>query len=30
MLAQLSFSGLDWLPILLGVGVAYVVFGIAG
>ena len=30
MLAQLSFSGLDWLPILLGVGVAYIVFGIAG
>ncbi|MEE1889570.1 sulfite exporter TauE/SafE family protein [Pseudomonas carassii] len=30
MLAQLSFSTLDWLPILLGVGVAYIVFGIAG
>ena len=30
MLAQLSFSMLDWLPILLGVGVAYIVFGIAG
>ena len=30
MLAQLSFSGLDWLPILLGVGAAYIVFGIAG
>ncbi|MCG8294517.1 sulfite exporter TauE/SafE family protein [Pseudomonas entomophila] len=30
MLAQLSFSGLDWLPILLGVAAAYIVFGIAG
>ncbi|KNX79526.1 permease [Pseudomonas sp. 250J] len=30
MFAQLSFSTLDWLPILLGVGVAYIVFGIAG
>lgn len=30
MLAQLPFSGLDWLPILLGVGIAYIVFGIAG
>ncbi|WP_225787248.1 sulfite exporter TauE/SafE family protein [Pseudomonas sp. Marseille-P8916] len=30
MLAQLPFTGLDWLPILLGVAVAYVVFGIAG
>lgn len=30
MLAQLSFSGLDWLPILFGVGAAYIVFGIAG
>lgn len=30
MLAQLSFSTFDWLPILLGVGVAYIVFGIAG
>lgn len=30
MLAQLSFSTSDWLPILLGVGVAYIVFGIAG
>lgn len=30
MLAQLPFSTLDWLPILLGVGVAYIVFGIAG
>jgi uncharacterized membrane protein YfcA len=30
MFAQLSISGLDWLPILLGVGVAYIVFGIAG
>ncbi|HDS1735035.1 MULTISPECIES: sulfite exporter TauE/SafE family protein [Pseudomonas] len=30
MFAELSFSTLDWLPILLGVGVAYIVFGIAG
>ncbi|MBF8754759.1 sulfite exporter TauE/SafE family protein [Pseudomonas guariconensis] len=30
MLAQLPLSGLDWLPILLGVGIAYIVFGIAG
>ena len=30
MLTQLPFSGLDWLPILLGVGLAYIVFGIAG
>ncbi|WP_286920285.1 sulfite exporter TauE/SafE family protein [Pseudomonas sp. UBA6699] len=30
MLTELSLTGLDWLPILLGVGVAYVVFGIAG
>ncbi|MDH0645699.1 sulfite exporter TauE/SafE family protein [Pseudomonas sp. GD03858] len=30
MFAQLSFSALDWLPILLGVAVAYIVFGIAG
>lgn len=30
MLAQLSFSALDWLPILLGVALAYIVFGIAG
>ncbi|MDR2307761.1 MAG: sulfite exporter TauE/SafE family protein [Paucimonas sp.] len=30
MLAQLSFSALDWLPIMLGVALAYIVFGIAG
>ena len=30
MLDQLSISGLEWLPILLGVGAAYIVFGIAG
>lgn len=26
----LPFSGLDWLPIVLGIAAAYVVFGIAG
>lgn len=30
LFAQLPFSLLDWLPILLGVAAAYVVFGIAG
>ena len=30
MLAQLSFSGLDWLPILFAIAAAYIVFGIAG
>ncbi|MGE7993387.1 TSUP family transporter [Pseudomonas sp. NPDC089554] len=30
MLAQLSFTALDWFSILAGVGAAYVVFGIAG
>ena len=30
MLAQLSFAPLEWLPILLGIAAAYVVFGIAG
>ncbi|WP_312933706.1 sulfite exporter TauE/SafE family protein [Pseudomonas sp.] len=30
MLAQLSFTPLEWLPILLGIAAAYVVFGIAG
>ena len=30
LLAQLPFSPLGWLPILLGVAAAYVVFGIAG
>ncbi|HAB02400.1 MAG TPA: permease [Pseudomonas sp.] len=30
MLAQLPFAGLDWLAILLAVGAAYIVFGIAG
>ncbi|HAL66951.1 MAG TPA: permease, partial [Pseudomonas sp.] len=32
MLADLAipFSGLDWLPIVLGTAAAYVVFGIAG
>lgn len=30
LFAQLSFSPLEWLPILLGVAGAYVVFGIAG
>ena len=30
LFAQLPFSMIDWLPILLGVAAAYVVFGIAG
>lgn len=30
MLAQLPFTGLDWLPVLLAVSAAYIVFGIAG
>lgn len=30
MFEQLPFTVIDWLPILLGVAVAYVVFGIAG
>ena len=30
LFAQLPFSMFDWLPILLGVAAAYVVFGIAG
>lgn len=30
LFAQLPFTSLDWLPILLGVAAAYVVFGIAG
>lgn len=30
LLAQLPFTALDWLPILLGIGAAYIVFGIAG
>lgn len=30
LFAQLPFSLLEWLPILLGVAAAYVVFGIAG
>ncbi|MCU1730344.1 MULTISPECIES: sulfite exporter TauE/SafE family protein [unclassified Pseudomonas] len=30
LFTQLPFSTLDWLPILLGVAAAYVVFGIAG
>ncbi|MEG1039111.1 sulfite exporter TauE/SafE family protein [Pseudomonas sp. NUPR-001] len=30
LLSQLPFSAFDWLPILFGVGAAYIVFGIAG
>lgn len=30
LFAQLPFSSLEWLPILLGIAAAYVVFGIAG
>ncbi|MFK0086627.1 TSUP family transporter [Pseudomonas sp. NPDC090755] len=30
LFAQLPFTPLDWLPILFGVGAAYIVFGIAG
>ncbi|MBF8747422.1 sulfite exporter TauE/SafE family protein [Pseudomonas putida] len=30
MLAQLSFTSLDWLIIALAIGAAYIVFGIAG
>ncbi|RWU25320.1 permease [Pseudomonas alkylphenolica] len=30
LFAQQPFMPLDWLPILLGVGAAYIVFGIAG
>ncbi|PWB30263.1 permease [Pseudomonas sp. SDI] len=30
MFAQLPFSPLEWLPILLGIATAYIVFGIAG
>lgn len=30
MLAQLSLTSLEWLPILFGIAAAYVVFGIAG
>ncbi|AIL63353.1 sulfite exporter TauE/SafE family protein [Pseudomonas alkylphenolica] len=30
LFAQIPFTAFDWLPILLGVGAAYIVFGIAG
>ncbi|MFJ1340892.1 TSUP family transporter [Pseudomonas caricapapayae] len=30
LFAQIPFSAFEWLPILLGVGAAYIVFGIAG
>lgn len=30
LLDSLPFTALQWLPILLGIGVAYIVFGIAG
>lgn len=30
LFAQLSFSSVDWLVMLLAIGVAYIVFGIAG